>query len=128
MTPADLQRRDGKPKDMETLLGGTEIEVTFLDKTTERVRVRQLHVADYPAYQRALDNEADTCEVLCDRKPGWGRTLDFESVFKIVDEGERLNAGFFLRWLQRKVERNGRILGGAAPLPSSSPNAPSPSA
>lgn len=101
------------PKPMETLLGHTDLTVTLLDGSTEQVQVRQLPIREYPAYLAAQLDEAAMVEMICAKPAGWADTLTHESIESIVTEGDRMNADFFGRWLQRRIARQERLLPGS---------------
>lgn len=121
------------PTQMETLLGGIELTVEKLDRTTETVRVRQLPVKLYPQYLLCMEDEPAMVELFCDRKAGWSEGLAPQSFQKVVEEGERINADFFESWYRRKIARleklvpgaRDRILTEASRLQSGSPSSPS---
>jgi hypothetical protein len=94
---------------IETVLGGSEITVTFIDGSTEKVKVRQLPIRLYQRYLETMDKESEMVELLTGMKPMRVDALTYESHEAIVAEGERVNGGFFGRWLQRSKERTQRI-------------------
>ncbi len=72
-------------------------------------------------------------ELFCDKPEGWSDTLTVESFEKVVTEGEKLNADFFSRWVQRRLTRQEKVMPGITaqlarnaglPSPIGSPSAP----
>lgn len=118
----------------ETLFGGLELDATLISGQTEKVFVRQIPIRQMPQMLTALEDENRLVELFCDKPEGWSDTLAVESFEKIVTEGERLNADFFSRWVQRRLTRQEKVMPGITekiarnaglPLPIGSPNAPS---
>ena len=118
----------------ETLFGGAELEVALTAGGKEKAFIRQLPVRLMPQMLASLEDENRLVELFCDKPEGWSDTLDPESFEKVVTEGERLNADFFSRWVQRRLTRQERVMPGiteklarSAGLssPIGSPNAPS---
>lgn len=99
---------------LETLLGGTRADVTLLDGSVETITVRQLPVRDLPRLLQASAqaDESAMAELYCAKPAGWADTLTRESHERIIAEGERLNADFFARWLQRKTRREETLFPG----------------
>lgn len=90
------------PTAIETLLGGNEIEVQYVDGRTERVRVRQLPVADYRQAQACFDDELSLVALVCGQVRHWAGQLTPESYEAVAVETRRVNALFFA-WLGRQV-------------------------
>jgi hypothetical protein len=118
----------------ETLFGGADLEIRLLGGGTENVFIRQIPIRLMPQMLASLEDENRLVELFCDKPEGWSDTLDPESFEKVVTEGERLNADFFSRWVQRRLTRQERVMPGITeklarsaglPLPTGSPNAPS---
>jgi hypothetical protein len=118
----------------ETLFGGIELEVSLATGGTEKVFVRQIPVRLMPQMLATLEDENRLVELFCDRPEGWSDNLAVESFEKVILEGERLNADFFSRWVQRRLTRQEKVMPGITeqiarnaglPLPIGSPNAPS---
>jgi hypothetical protein len=118
----------------DTLFGGVELEVSMVTGGTEKVFVRQIPVRLMQQMLAALEDENRLVELFCDRPEGWSDNLAVESFEKVVLEGERLNADFFSRWVQRRLTRQEKVMPGITeqiarnaglPLPIGSPNAPS---
>lgn len=125
------------PTPTETVMGGLNVIVTHSDKGTDTVFVRQLAIEDYPKLLQAQDDECKMIELYCDRPIGWAKTLSPDSHEKLVEEGERLNSDFFLRWVQRRISRQERLLPGItqrmrdaalSASQTSQPNTPRPAA
>ena len=118
----------------ETLFGGQEVEVSLTSGQTEQVFIRQLPIRQMPQMLAALEDENRLVELFCERPEGWSDGLTVESFEKVVTEGERLNADFFSRWVQRRLTRQEKVMPGITeklaksaglPLPTGSPSAPS---
>jgi hypothetical protein len=95
-----------------TLLGGTELSVSFLDSQRAVVKVRQLPVRDLPRYLNVYQNEAATVELFCDRPAGWADQLALESFEELLAIGEKLNLDFLSRYAARQLARNEKLLPG----------------
>jgi len=100
------------PTQTETLMGGITYVATKTDGTSETVTIRQLPIKLFPELLSHLENESAMAELFCARSQGWADTLTPDSFEHIVTEGERLNNDFFLRWVQRRVARQERLLPG----------------
>lgn len=118
----------------ETLFGGLEVEVSLTSGQTEQVFIRQIPIRQMPQMLAALEDENRLVELFCDKPEGWSDELTVESFEKVVTEGERLNADFFSRWVQRRLTRQERVMPGITeklaksaglPLSTGSPSAPS---
>ena len=118
----------------ETLFGGLEFEATLAAGGTEKVFIRQIPIRQMPRMLAALEDENRLVELFCDKPEGWSDALTVESFEKLVTEGERLNADFFSRWVQRRLTRQEKVMPGITeklarnagfPSPIGSPNAPS---
>lgn len=99
----------------ETLAGGRDFQVTYLDGSTETVQIRQLPVREFERYLAKLDDECGVAEMLCLKEPGWADRLHPETLGALVTAGEEVNRCYFLPWLQRRAERAKRIAAGVAP-------------
>jgi hypothetical protein len=118
----------------ETLFGGAELEVDLVAGGTEKVFVRQIPIRLMPQMMAYLENENRLVELFCDRPKGWSDSITVESFEKVVQEGERLNTDFFVRWFQRRLTRQEKVMPGITeklarnaglPLTTGSPNSPS---
>jgi hypothetical protein len=87
-----------------------------------------------PQMMANLENENQLVELFCDRPKGWSDSITPESFEKVVQEGERMNTDFFVRWFQRRLTRQEKVMPGITeklarnaglPLPTGSPSAPS---
>src|SRR2546430_2523266 len=118
-----------KPNDTETLMEG-DLQVTLIGGATETVRIRQLAINQMPELLRRLDDEASMAELYADKPAGWAATLAPSDYIAVITRGDDLNAGFFSRWLARRLKRQELLLPGITqklvglPLPSSSPKLP----
>lgn len=118
---------------MTTLLGFSEVAVTFANGEKGTVKVRQLPVRQLNAYLLKIDDEAGAVELFTGNPEGWADTLTLESFEAVLAEGERLNSDSFFAWLRRRVERQERIAPGTtgdagkvllSRSPTSSPKSP----
>ena len=124
---------DSGPTTAEVLNGGIQnLDAVLWDGSIEPTTLRMLPVREYEAFARALENEPRMAEILCGKPDGWGDTLRPDSLGRIVTEGERINADFFVPWFQRRAERMERLVpgsvvrqAGGSPSPSSSPRSAS---
>lgn len=117
------------PTEQEIIEGGTLISVRYRNGQTEQMKVRILPLRELPRLAACLQNEAEMAEIYCDQPAHWADALTADSVFAIVDAGERLNADFFGRYLDRLLRRQAALVPGVAAGSSmSSPTSPSPAA
>jgi hypothetical protein len=97
---------------LETLMGGKMVTVTLREGAKEEITVQQLAVAQMPRLLAVMEDEAAMVELFCGKPKGWAVTLTPEAHEEIVTEGERLNADFFGRWVQRQLQRRERLVPG----------------
>jgi IS5 family transposase len=97
---------------MQTLLGYSEVAVTFTNGEQGTVKVRQLPVRQLAAYLLKIDDEAGAVELFTNQPEGWADTLTLASFEAVLAEGEKLNSDSFFAWLRRRVERQERIAPG----------------
>jgi hypothetical protein len=120
--------------DLATIIGGEEIDVTYVaanqldealfapvekDKpagrlvkfqpllgTTERVKVRHVPLPVMRFYANAIlsSDEATAIEIYCGKDQGWAELLDRASVNAIADKGLELNLDFFGAWYARQAK------------------------
>lgn len=108
----DTAKNDG-PSKTETLLGGYTVKVAFnVGSSTEDVLVRQLPIKSFPALLAAADDEYKMAELYCDKPSGWAETLTLNSLEAVINEGERVNQDFFSRWVQRRLNRQEKMMPG----------------
>jgi len=101
-----------EPTKTETLLGGAIASVTMRDGKTEEVTIRQLPVKLFPVLLAAQDDEGKLAELYCDKPPGWADALSIDSFEAVITEGERINSDFFSRWVQRRINRQEKMMPG----------------
>jgi len=99
----------------ETLFGGTELVVSLKDGTSEIVKVIQLPVSKFIDFAKVIDDECEMVSLVCNKKKEWCDSLQIEAFELLVAECERINMDFFGRWLQRRINRQQRILPGTLP-------------
>jgi len=97
---------------IETLMGGKAVTVALRDGVKEEVFVQQLAIAQMPRMLAVIEDEAAMVELFCARPKGWAANLSPEAHEELVTEGERLNADFFARWVQRQLQRRERLVPG----------------
>lgn len=85
------------PTEQEILQGYTRVEVIHRKGgLKELVDVAILPVSKLQGYAALQGDPAKSAELLTGRKPGWSDLLQNASVFRIAEEGFRVNAtGFF---------------------------------
>lgn len=94
---------------IETFQGSATISVRLRSGAYEIVQVRELSVAEIPAYAAVLENEARAAELFCAKPQGWAESLSRESLVQIVEKGEELNLPFTVGWMQRKARRDLKV-------------------
>lgn len=117
---------------METLTAGGDFEVQTMAGATETVRIRQLAFGEFPVLLAAQDDEVAAACLYTGRDAEWVAGLTMESQERVVLEGERINADFFVRWFQRRLGRQEKLMPGStekflrrATDPEASPRSPS---
>jgi len=99
----------------EILFGGVDFSISLKNGELETVRVNQLPVSKFIDFAKVIDDELDMVALVCNKKKEWCDTIDYESFELLVVECERVNMDFFGRWLQRRINRQQRILPGTLP-------------
>jgi hypothetical protein len=94
---------------LTTVLGGTTLQVAFLDGKTESLLVRQLPFSDMPRYMGCFEDEMASVELFCEKPAGWAETLTRESFEMVMTEGEKLNLDFLERYAARAAARRERV-------------------
>jgi hypothetical protein len=97
---------------MVTLLGGVTYNATKLDGSIEEVRIAQVPIKSFPDYLNAQEDEPRMVEMFCGKPKGWSDQLTPGSFEHIIAEGERINADFFSRWVQRRLARQEKLMPG----------------
>lgn len=87
---------------MTTVLGGKEMEVTFLDGNKKIVRVRQLPLKLMGQYAVALDNDERLVELYAGEEPGFAEHLETGSQLEVLEMGDSLNFPNFQRWFAHR--------------------------
>ena len=100
------------PTATETLFGGTELIVKHMDGMKESVRILQLRTADMPALLASQDDDVAIACLYTGKDAAWFNRLDAESQELIAVEGDRINLDFFVRWFERKLKRQERLMPG----------------
>lgn len=99
---------------MDTLTGGRDAVATFIDGTTETVRLKQLPVRSLQKYLETIDDEAARLELVAGKPTGWADKLTPESHVQLLAAAEGLNSETFFAWLRRRVERQERLAPGSS--------------
>lgn len=90
---------------LETLLGGTEIPVTYLDGRAEKVRIRKVPLRDMPGLAAVFGQDMrDEAAYYAGRPADWIDTLSDESFAAVFEEGRRLNFTLFATWFRGKTQ------------------------
>lgn len=111
------------PTPGEVLQGSIRgFDVTLWDGAVEKVDIRVLPVGEYETYARVMEQEARAAELFTGKPEGWGDTLRPDSLGNLIEEGERINAGFFEPWFRRRVARMERFMPGSVGKSSTSPS------
>ncbi len=109
---------DLQPSPTETLLGSGTCIVAFKptkavpEPKSETVLILQLEIESFPKLLAAQDDEAKAIELYCGKPDGWAKTLTPSSHELVIAEGERINSDFFGRWVQRRLQRQERLIPG----------------
>jgi hypothetical protein len=101
-----------EPTKNETLFGGADFIATHTDGATESVKIAQIPIKDFPKFLQVQDDELKMAEFFCGKPEGWASSLSLDSLEGIITEGERINADFFSRWVQRRIARQERLIPG----------------
>ena len=115
------------PTEGEILTGSARVEITYTESgKPELVAVKLLPVRKVAQYFELDADPAACAELLTGKARGWADTITNDSVYRVIEEGERLNASPFanhLAFLNRRGERVKAMMPGAAvnPSPVSSP-------
>lgn len=99
-------------KQLATLSGGHDIEVTMLDGTKEAVRVRQLAIRLMPKYLAIAEDESATVELFCDKPTGWADKLTPASFEEILRQGEEFNLDPLSCYAERVARRREKLFPG----------------
>lgn len=85
--------------------GGEMFTVRYKSGTDETVVVRSVPWSKMDEYLSLQGNETALAELLCDRRKGWGDTLELESLCDLVEKGEQVNDPNFFRLAERRRKR-----------------------
>src|SRR6266704_2587941 len=87
------------------LTGGEEINVVTFEGQTERVKVRLLPVKEFPLLLATMDDEIKRVCLLVGKPGEWAESLLPASHEAIIELGDKLNADFFARWIERRSQK-----------------------
>lgn len=91
--------------DLILINGGTDLEVTLLDGSTETVKVRQLPIKSMESYLHSFADESKVVGLFTDKSEEWAAQLTPASHTAIMEKGEEINRPFFVAWYQRRMAR-----------------------
>ncbi len=118
-----------KTNKLEILAGGTNVIVQFDDQREEEtVFVRIIKLRQLQQYGQLViaGDEAGQVGLFTGKEAAWVEALANESAEKILEEGQRLNADFFVRWAARQAALGNMLNEKVHRLnsPTSPPNSP----
>jgi hypothetical protein len=91
-------------------LGGEPVKVTYKDKSTGLVHVRELEIdPGLIKFVTLLLNEKLLVEFICDKPDGWASTLKPASVLDIVEKAKELNFSLARRYMELRAETMERL-------------------
>lgn len=95
-----------EPKQQAAIVnGGEDIPVSFTDGRREMVKVRLLSVRELERYAANAESPARLAGLFTRRPDEWVDALDHDSLYRIVERGEALNAGPFAEFARRQKAR-----------------------
>lgn len=97
------------PNPQVILNGGKPFAVKHTNGNEERVTIRLLPIRLLQKYAETIGDVAACAELFCDKRTGWADSLEHESVFAVVEEGERLNQSPFDQLVKRQRARSVRL-------------------
>lgn len=89
----------------DTLLGGRKINITFNDKTTREVTVRQITVGEYPGLFLKIDHEIALVATVCGIPPNEIGKVTPESYERLNAAVQEVNEKGFFAWSARQLQR-----------------------
>lgn len=101
------------------LNGGVEIEVTKIDSSKERVKVRQLPIRLIPEWMANLGNEPRLIELYLNENTEFVDRIVVEHQELILEIGQKLNFPTYDRWIARMQAATGRALNTAEAVAAS---------
>lgn len=112
-----------QPTNMETLCGGTNLQVQLLGGKTETVFVRQVKMRELTRYSAMFfaQDEGAQVELFTGKSAEWVDALLPASFVAVLKEGQRLNVDFFAAWAERQKETAAML---ETAMKSKSPNSP----
>lgn len=93
--------------DLALVMGGEELDVSYLDGQTERVKVRLMPIKRMGDYLSAIADEEKSIELFCGKPTGWAETLTPVSQLALYSKGQALNLPLFETWypeFQKRTE------------------------
>jgi len=114
------------PTENETLKGFTRVEVEHTKGIKELVEVKQFTMRELDRYFGVEKNGdlSAMAEIFTGKKAGWADGLTHDSIYKVVEEGQRVNRNPFkarAQFQQRQSAWVGELLAEASPKPAGSP-------
>lgn len=125
-----MQTSEPQPTKLEILAGGTNIVVTFDDQRPEEtafVRIIKLRQLQQYGQLVIAGDEAGQVGLFAGKDAAWVDALTNASAEKVLEEGQRLNADFFVRWAARQAAMGNMLNEKVHKLtsPTSPPKSPS---
>jgi hypothetical protein len=112
-----MKEQEKGPTGAETLRGGTKITVEIDAKPGEQpfheIPIRQLKIKEMPAMMEAQGDEIALAALFTGKDKAFVESLTNFSHEAVIAEGNRVNADFFVRWVQRRMQTQERIMPGA---------------
>lgn len=114
------------PTENETLKGFARVEVEHIKGIKELVEVKQFTMRELDRYfvvEKSGDRSA-MAEVMAGKKTGWADGLTHESIYKVIEEGQRVNRNPIKAYVQFQVRQGawaGEVIAEASPKPAGSP-------
>ena len=103
------EARTNGPLPKETAFRGKEITVEGAGGEPEAVRIHQLSLRHADDLLGAQSNEVALALLYTGRDREWFDALPPDSQMAIVEEGDRINANFLKRFLERRLTQGERI-------------------
>lgn len=114
MKPApEISTLPDGPTPAETLKQGADIVVVFNDGQERLIRILQLPIRMMEALLVAQGDEPKLILLYTGQTEEWLDEVTPTSQEEIVKEGDRINADFFGRWFQRRLDRQEKLAPGS---------------
>ena len=90
--------------DFETLLDGKQVELHYLDGTSEFVLIRKIGIRKLSVLAQVWGNEPKEIALYAGKNEAWVETLTDESFETAIEEGRLLNTKAFAKWFRRQAQ------------------------